>query len=404
MSSPESSVGVESAFSWKTYSVSRTDKAPLLAFMLEALEARGCQIVDSSKPNRAPFYIVFDTPSGERQAVLAYAFFANSKVTNGRPEDEHRFQIKYGSELKGVLELAADPRFLVTTLLLGIDLERGVFIAADPALNNPSPMSRSVEFKAEHVNEILRDGWTAWERERRPGKTTDRQKAELFDTRTEVLIGGCKNRLLDLIQLERLARGLDPGERHLVADKLADAPAAHASPEAHRLISELELSPEALFDLIDGAGRLKMAVRGWVAELKLVDQLRCVDGVTDCRRIEGEGQPDVELRWRGGPLILVECKNVLRKRDAKGRPKIDFQRTRASLGDPCSRYYRPDDFPVLAACLHSVTESWDFRFALTRELTPHPKCPGRIANNIAVSEPLFTDRPDLVFSKCSGAT
>jgi hypothetical protein len=77
MSSPESSVGVENAFSWKTYSVSRTDKAPLLAFMLEALEGRGCQIVSSTEPNRAPFYIVFDTPSGERQAVLAYAFFAN---------------------------------------------------------------------------------------------------------------------------------------------------------------------------------------------------------------------------------------------------------------------------------------------------------------------------------------
>lgn len=264
-------------------------------------------------------------------------------------------------------------------------------------------MSRSTWFKAHHVESVLDTGWAAWERERHQPKTKNRATAELSDDRTEILIGGRKDRLLDLIKLERIARGLDPGERHLVADKLAEAPVSYASPEAHRLISELAISPEALFDLIDGAGRLKMAVRGWVAELKLVEHLQRIEGVTDCRRIEAEGQPDVELRWRGGPPILVECKNVLRKRDAKGRVKIDFQRTRASLGDPCSRYYQPDDFPVLAACLHSVTESWDFRFALTRELPSHLKCPARISNNIPVSEPLFTDRPELVFSKCSEA-
>src|SRR3546814_21056747 len=87
-------------------------------------------------------------------------------------------------------------------------------------MNTPAPMSRSIEFKDEHVELIRRHDWAAWERDRRPGKSKDRPTAELEDFRTEVLIGGKQDRILDLIALERIARGLDPGERTLVADKL----------------------------------------------------------------------------------------------------------------------------------------------------------------------------------------
>src|SRR3546814_9254086 len=97
---------VLSALEWNGYSVSRVDKEPLLAFVVKALRMRDCSIVYASEPNRAPFYIVFDTPSGERQGLLVYAFFANSRLTANRPRDEHRFQIKYGSKLKGILEVA----------------------------------------------------------------------------------------------------------------------------------------------------------------------------------------------------------------------------------------------------------------------------------------------------------
>ena len=404
MTLPESAAGVAAAATWKTYSVRRADKAPLLRFLVEALEMRGCQVLHASEPSRAPFYIVFETPRGERHGVLAYAFFANAKLTNNRPDDEHRFQIKYGSELKGVLEVGVDPAALITTIFLGIDPERRVFVAADPLMNNPSPMSRSIEFKAQNVEEILARGWTAWERERKPPKTRTRPTAQLDeDTRVQVLIGGTQDRVLDLIQLERLARDLDPGERHLLADKLAVRASDKAAPSiSHKVLDELSVPAEALLDLIDGASRLKMAVRGWVAESHLVAVLSAVPGVTDCERLEGDGQPDVQLRWKGGPPILVECKNVLRKPTAAGLPRVDFQRTRASKEDPCSRYYQPADFSVLAACLHAVTEEWRFSFALTSELSSHGTCPGRIASNVIVTGPVFTDRPELVFDKCSG--
>jgi len=390
------SAGVETAFSWRFYTVSARDKEPLLSFIREALEARGCLIHYTSPANRAPFHIVFELPGGERLSILAYAFFANSEPTKNRPPDEHRFQIKYGGNLKGVLDVAVDPLGVTTTIFLGIDLDRKVFIAADPLMNNPSPMSRSVEFKAENVEAVLRDGWAAWERDRREAKTTTRRAFELLpDIRTEVLIGGRQDRLLDLIMLERVARGpngkgLDPGDRHLIADKFLVLPGkAAASQVPHKLLKELDIEQEALLDLISSASRLKMAVRGWVAEDKLETFLKKIDGVSDCRRIEEEGKPDVILRWKGSKPILIECKNVLRTTYADGTPKLDFQRTRASKADPCSRYYMPTDFHLLAACLHPITEQWEFRFALTQELPAHATCASRIDNKIRIAPQHF---------------
>src|SRR3546814_7762997 len=74
MNATEAHMDVLSALEWKSYSVSRVDKEPLLAFVVKALKMRDCSIVYASEPNRAPFYIVFDTPSGERQGLLVYAF------------------------------------------------------------------------------------------------------------------------------------------------------------------------------------------------------------------------------------------------------------------------------------------------------------------------------------------
>jgi len=390
--------GIRSAFEWKTYSVRRSDKEPLLAFVLRALELRDCRVVHASDSNRAPFYIVFDTPSGERHGVLVYAFFANSKLIRNRPPDEHRFQIKYGGNLRGILEVAVDQSRLVTTLFLGIDPVEGLFVAADPLMNTPAPMSRSIEFKRDHVEIILREGWAVWERERRPGKSKDRPTADLEDLRTEVLVGGRQDRLLDLIALERIAQGMDPGERHLVADKLKGLRSKPAT-VPHAVLKEFGIAPDALFDLIEGASRLKMAVRGWVAEQHLFDALRTLRDVSECTRLEADGKPDLSLRWKGGSPILIECKNTLRTTYADGRPKVDFQRTRASKGDPCSRYYRQKDFPVLAACLHSVTENWEFRYALTSELEPHKTCRDHIANMIGVSEPTFSASAGNVFDR-----
>jgi hypothetical protein len=83
--------------------------------------------------------------------------------------------------------------------------------------------------------------------------------------------------------------------------------------------------------------------------------------------------------------MTVECKNVLRKQ-AHGLARVDFMRTRAAQGNPCSRFYSPKDFDVVAACLHAVSERWEFRYARSSWLEPLKKCVGKLSNGVAIDD------------------
>jgi len=377
---------------FRRYPVQAHARAPLVEFMLKGLRRAGCRILRYSEPDSAPFQITFEAPDGERQGIVAYAFNANQRETKNRPEDEHRFQIKYGSETregKGLHELWHDPFELYTTILVGINTEQGFFVGADPILHNPTRFFISLEYKERNVEAIREKGWHAWERVKR-----DRGGRE---EPTEVLVGARPENFLAYVRFERAAKGLSQGHRSLLAEKFAGVAgiAAHApnlsAPEIddvrlHALTQEFELSADEILDLIQSAPRLKMAVRGWVAERHLLEYLQEFPDIEECSPLEGEGQPDLRVRLRGGSPVLIECKNILRDTYADGAYKLDFQRTRASKGDPCSRYYRPEEFDIAAACLHPRTEEWEYRYALTREMGEHTRCPGRITNRIRVDD------------------
>jgi restriction-modification system family protein len=374
---------------FRIYSVSRRDKEPLLSFIIKALEGDGCHILYASPADEAPFRITFETPAGERLGIVVYAFLANSKLTKNRPEDEHRFQVKYSSKDEELHSLWQDPYLLYTTLFCGIDPERGIFVGADPVLHSPTRFFISIEFKRHHVEAIQKNGWFTWEREHRAGD----------DKPVEVLVGGTAKNFLRYVRFEREAMGEEQGHRQLLAEKISN-PRTSLLLQAttgigelppppqrlHALVREFEMDESQVLDLIANARRLKMAVRGWVAEEHLVRRLRMVPGITECERVDEEGSPDVRLRFEGSRLIRVECKNVLRQTAAGNVPRLDFQRTRAAKGDPCSRYYSPDDFDVVAACLHAVTEKWEFRYMPTRQMEPHARCPGKLANNVRVGD------------------
>jgi hypothetical protein len=110
---------------------------------------------------------------------------ANTQPTRGRPQDEHCFQIKYGSEFDVEHELWHDEFGLYTTLLLGINPSGGFFVAADPWLHRVTRFSKSIEFKDEQVEQLRRAGWYAWERERRP----DKRPARDDEGPVQVLVG-----------------------------------------------------------------------------------------------------------------------------------------------------------------------------------------------------------------------
>lgn len=317
-----------------------------------------------------------------------------------RPEDERSFQVKYGPDDKKLHELWQDPLGIFTTLLIGIDPREGFFVAADPQLHNPTRFFIRMEFKEQHATAIKRDGWHVWERASRgPRHLKPGERLHSFET----MVGGTKDAFLDLIRLERAALGLPPGDRHLLAERpdLFSKPPTRAEPEPaqplpanaglHPLAAEFELAPDQILELIASARRLKMAVRGWVAEEKLREALASTRGVTACERLDEEGGADLRVRWRGGPPLLIECKNVLRQRPKIGVAKIDFQRTRASKADPCSRYYAPSDFDIVAGCLHAVTEEWEFRYVEPWRLDPRKGCPGKLDNKVVIDERWTSD-------------
>jgi hypothetical protein len=357
--------------------------------MLNAIKAAGCSILHASPPNEAPFRISFVTPAGERLGILAYAFRATFTPTKNRPTDEHTFQLKYGSKAYGeaapLHDLWQDPFGLYTTVCCGINLEQGFFVGIDPEMHNPTKFFIRFEFKQHQVDEILKKGWHSWERDVRRER----------DEPVEVVVGGRASSFLQYVRFERLAFREDQGHRQLLAERLAEAPTSGmpmsesarivpAGPMLHALAQEFEMPERQVLDLIASARRLKMAVRGWVAEEKLVEALSRVKGVSECQRIDVEGGADVTLRYQGSNLLSVQCKNVLRETTAAGEPRMDFQKTRVSKGDHCTRFYEVDEFSLIAACLHAVSQRWTFSYAVPTVLDRHATCTGRLSNRVRI--------------------
>jgi hypothetical protein len=245
-------------------------------------------------------------------------------------------------------------------------------------MHNPTWFSKSVEFKDEHVDAALVRGWVAWERER-VERGRRKQALPFLDYRTEAVIAFTPAHLGRYIDLERISTGLDPGERLLLADALPDE-------NRHQLEIELGLTANEIMDLIKSAFRLEVAVRGGAAQHHLQKVLESTDGVTRVNAIDVDARPDFEVQFRNrSRLVTIECKNVLRRSTSAGVPIVEYQKTRASKGDPvCGRYYSVSHCDILAACLHPIRARWEYRFCPSGDFPPHPKCPGKVTSKLLV--------------------
>lgn len=210
---------------------------------------------------------------------------------------------------------------------------------------------------------------------------------------TEVLLGFRPERFADYVLLERQCTGIPPGERLWTIDTRTLYP-----DDLHDLEAILGLSKQEILDGISDRKRLLVAVRGAAAELHLRRLLRSEPGLTQVCELDKDGQPDFAVKFRGRSF-RIECKNTLRRLH-RGQPKVDFQKTRSSKSDPCSRYYRREQFELLAACLHPVTSSWEFRFRPTLALPPHSKCSGYLSQHVLVGDDWTTSVSDALRSLC----
>ena len=79
-----------------------------------------------------------------------------------------------GSDFHREHNIYIDPKREVVTLFMGVHLDEGIFVGADPAMHTPTWFSSSVEFKTHQVEEAKERGWLGWERERSSGRRRGR--------------------------------------------------------------------------------------------------------------------------------------------------------------------------------------------------------------------------------------
>ncbi|MEU0286216.1 hypothetical protein [Streptomyces sp. NPDC006147] len=348
---------------------------------LAAVKEAGVRILFASPDGITPIYIGLELFDTHRIGLLFYPFRSTRRTTKNRPDDEHRMQIRYGGEkIWHVMDhsLAKDAAGIETTLVMGVDPKSGHFVGLDRTLYDPLPMGISFEYKQEFVEEALKSGWYVYERENVPGVRRGEPRSR---TGLETVVVFRPDKILHFIHLERRAQRLqlDSPLRFTLAENLAEIDVADlgeiggagSAVGQHDLEEAFAMSSNQILDLLSSANRLEVAVRGRVAEWHLEQQLRSVEGLADVEPLDLDGQPDFEVLTRGGEKIRVECKNCSPRLTASGQYRVEVQKTRASKGDPTSRYYDVTHFQVVAACLFSVTGKWEFRFKRSESLKRH---------------------------------
>jgi hypothetical protein len=263
-------------------------------------------------------------------------------------------------------------------MILGIDLADRVILGLDANLWDPLPMGISFYAKDAEIGQAKSSGWHVWEKINRAGTKRSEPRSP---TNLETIVAFTPDRLLDYARLERRATSLrlDPPLRYSAAIGLADKAEDDDSPRRHVLEEQFALTSEQILDIISGRNRLSVAVRGGVAEYHLERLLEHAPGVGGVERLDVDAMHDFNVTMTDGRHLRLECKNASPKTSASGAFKVEVQKTRASKGDPASRFYPAAGFDVVAACLFSSTGQWVFRYGLTSRMTRHKDFADRLA-------------------------
>lgn len=156
----------------------------------------------------------------------------------------------------------------------------------------------------------------------------------------------------------------------------------------HPLERSLNASARDILDAIKSGFRAQVDVKGKLAELYLYRRLRALQRE---RLISGlvwsdqDGEPDFFVEYRGR-RTSIQCKNVrsgeqYKSGDRKAQFKVELQKTRGGT-DPNTgertRYYRADEFDIVAVCLFNQTGDWEFLYAAARNLAHHRRMRDRL--------------------------
>jgi len=135
-------------------------------------------------------------------------------------------------------------------LLFGVHLEMGLFVGVDPRMNSPTWFPRSVEFKTSDLEAARAHRWHGWERERSDARRRVRPEESLL---TETVIAFRPDQFLRYVEFERLASGLDCGERCLLSDRIEKGLSRGAATQGrHPLEIQLGLPASDILDMVVG--------------------------------------------------------------------------------------------------------------------------------------------------------
>ena len=160
----------------------------------------------------------------------------------------------------------------------------------------------------------------------------------------------------------------------------------------HPLERDFGLSAYELLDALKTRFRARVTLEGAVAEVQMEKRIRALVGtlIENYEVYDIDGHPDFGIWLPGsGERLLAECKNVRENRKGTeayregGKAvayKAETQKTRASKGDPTSRFYDVGQFDILGVCLGKKTGNWtDFMFARALDLARHAEHGGKLA-------------------------
>lgn len=224
----------------------------IVARIEQALRECGADILVRARATKAPFEFTVKTPTGDQRELVCYAFTASRQRRAGQPSESHRFQIGYGGGSDRCHELYFDPRGRKATLLFGVHLEMGLFVAVDPRMHSPTWFPRSVEFRTGDLEVARAQRWHGWERQRSARRNVQPEESLL----TEAVIAFRPDQFLRYVEFERLASGLDCGERCRLSDRIQEAlsqgEALPSAPGQHPLEIQLGLPASDILDMVMG--------------------------------------------------------------------------------------------------------------------------------------------------------
>ncbi|MBI2477967.1 MAG: hypothetical protein HYV60_04770 [Planctomycetia bacterium] len=161
----------------------------------------------------------------------------------------------------------------------------------------------------------------------------------------------------------------------------------------HVLEETYGLTAGELLDAVATRFRLRAALEGAVAEEQIERDIAVLVGNV-IERYEAhdlDGVPDFSI-WLPGRIeaLRAECKNIRESSKAGGEAyreggkivayKVETQKTRASKGDPSSRYHDARHFDILGVCLGKKTGDWsDIVYVRAKELERHSIYPSKLA-------------------------